>query len=291
MFLVDWITEPLQLAFMQRALIAAILVGGINGVIGTFVVVRGMSFFGDALAHTILPGVAIAFIISGGTTGPALFTGGLIAGVSSALGIGWLTRGERVNEDTATGIVFVAMFALGIAIISSDPRAYQTDLVHILFGNIFAINSLDLWIMAGAGFVVTGVIALLFKELVIISFDQGLARALRLPAEGLRILLLVLIAVAIVASLQIVGIALMLAMLITPAATARLVTHRIQHMIIISALLGITGSVLGLYVSYYLNITASPAIVLVTTGLFILTFSFQQIRDYLARIAHQESQE
>lgn len=275
------ITEPLQLAFMQRAFVAAILVGSISGVVGTFVVVRGMSFFGDALAHTILPGVAVAFILSGGTAGGALFAGGLVAGISSALGIGWLTRGERLKEDTAIGIVFVAMFALGIAIISSDPRAYRTDLVHILFGNIFGIRDIDLWIMLIAGVVIIGLIGLFFKELVIISFDRGLARSLKLPAEALRILLLVLIAVAIVASLQMVGIALMLAMLITPAATARLLTQRIHIMVVLAAMLGIIGSITGLYLSYYLNITASPAIVLVTTGLFIVTFVGQQVREKL----------
>jgi ABC-type Mn2+/Zn2+ transport system permease subunit len=298
MTLQELFIDPLTYDFMERALFAALLVGAISGVIGCFVVVRGMSFFGDALAHSALPGVAAAFIYTSGSAfsipiigsvqeeSVRLFIGGLVAGIVSALGIGWLTREGRLKEDTAIGIVFVAMFALGIAIISSDSRAYGRDLTHILFGNILGIKPIDLYIMIGCGVVVIGTIVALYKELLLISFDQSLARILKLPSEGLRILLLVLIAVTIVASLQIVGIALMLAMLITPAATAQLLTRRLHHMMIVSALLGMFSGVVGIYLSYHLEIATGPAIVLTITVIFLLVCSAIQIRN---RVVHTAS--
>jgi manganese/iron transport system permease protein len=282
MSLHELLIDPMTYSFMQRALIAAVMVGIISGVIGSFVVVRSMSFFGDALAHTILPGVAAAYILTGSGAPLPLFLGGLTAGVGAALGIGWLTRDGRLKEDSAIGIVFVAMFALGIAIISSDPRAYGRDLVHILFGNILGIRDMDIYIMLACGLVVVGVIILLYKELLLVSFDQGLARTLKLPSEALRLLLLVLIAVTIVASLQIVGIALMLAMLVTPAATAQLVTRRMHHMMMAASSLGVLSGVVGVYVSYHLAIATGPAIVLTITAIFALTFAITQIRARLA---------
>ncbi len=297
MDLLSIIQEPLSFTFMQRALMAAIIVGIVSGVMGAFVVVRGMSFFGDALAHSILPGVSVAYIYTGGTAvsipilsdiqdeSLRLFAGGLIAGILSALIIGWLTREERLKEDTAIGIVFVAMFALGIAIISSDPRAYGRDLVHILFGNILGINDTDLLIMAMCGIFVIAVIIFFYKELLVISFDIGLARTLKLPTEQLRLLLLILIAVTIVASLQIVGITLMLAMLIAPAATAQIITRRMHHMIIVASLFGVLGGIMGVYLSYYLEIATGPAMVLFVTATFGVVFSGSRIRQRILRVA------
>lgn len=262
---------------MQRALIAVVMVGIISGVIGCYVVIRGMSFFGDALSHSVLPGVAVSYIASGGATGANLFLGGLIAGIISALGIGWLTRGERLKEDTAIGIVFVAMYALGIAIISHDPRAYGRDLVHILFGNVLGIQGEDLFIMAVCGLLVLGGTLFFYKELQIISFDLNLARSLRLPAETLRLILLAFIAVTIIASLRVVGIALMLAMLIVPAATAQILTHRLHHMMLISAGLGAFGGAVGLLLSYHLDIAAGPSIVLTMTAIFAFVFTTSRL--------------
>lgn len=281
----ELLLDPITYSFMQRAMFAAALVGVISGVIGSFVVVRGMSFFGDALAHAVLPGVAAAFIFTGSAASGTLFLGGLAAGVGSALGIGWLTRDSRLKEDTAIGIIFAAMFALGIAIISTDARAYGRDLVHILFGNILGIDSIDLYIMLGCGIVVIGMIVLLYKELLTVSFDPALARALKLPTEALRLLLLVLIAVTIVASLQIVGITLMLAMLITPAATAQLLTKRLHHMMVVAAILGVISGIVGVYLSYHLRLPTGPAIVLTTTALFAALFIVTQLRDHF--ITHQ----
>lgn len=272
MDLYQLLVQPLTYEFMQRALVASLLIGGISGVVGCFIVVRGMSFFGDALSHSILPGVAIAYIF-----GADLFLGGLIAGVSTALGIGWLTGRGRLREDTAIGVVFVGMFALGIVIISS-ASSYSVDLTHILFGNVLGVRPSDLLVMAGCGVVVIGAIILFYKELLTQSFDPGLMRTLRLPGEALRLMLLVLIAVTIVASLQTVGIALMLAMLITPAATAQLLVKRMHHMMIVASLIGMISGFVGLYLSWNLDVASGAAIVLTSTAIFIVTFVVTHLR-------------
>lgn len=272
MDLYQLLAQPLTYQFMQRGMMAALLVGGISGIIGCFVVVRGMSFFGDALAHSILPGVAVAYIF-----GADLFVGGLVAGVGTALGIGWLTGNGRLREDTAIGVVFVGMFALGIAIIST-ASSYSVDLAHILFGNVLGVSASDLAILVVAGVVVVGAIILFYKELLAQSFDPGLMRVLRLPGEALRLLLLVLIAVTIVASLQTVGIALMLAMLITPAATAQLLVKRLHHMMIVAALIGMASGVIGLYLSWHLNVASGAAIVLTSTATFIVVYAVVRLR-------------
>ena len=277
MTLIEFLSEPLSYAFIQRGLIALVLIGAISGVVGAYIVVRGMSFFGNALAHTILPGVALSYTASSGTVGSNLFVGGLAAGVVSALGIAWLTHKNRLKEDTAIGIVFVSMFALGVAIISTQGN-YNVDLTHILFGSILGISRTDLEIMAFLGGVVVITIALLYKEFLVLSFDMGLAYTLKLPVEVLRVLLLLLIAVTIVASLQAVGIALMLALLIAPAATAQLFVKRLHHMMLFASILGVISGVIGFYASYYLDVPSGASIVLTMTAIFALAFVFSQLR-------------
>ena len=272
----SFLSEPLNYAFIQRGMLALILVGGVSAVVGCFVVVRGMSFFGDALSHSILPGVALSYTVSGGYVASNLFIGGLGAGIVSALVIAWLTRNQEVKEDSAIAIVFVTMFALGIAIVSTQS-SYTADLSHILFGSINGISRGDLLMMAVMGAVVLLVILLLYKEFLIVSFDLSLAHSLRLPAELLRILLLVLIAITIVLSLQAVGIALMLALLITPAATARLLVKRLHHMIVIAWLLGTLSGIIGFYASYYLDIPSGACIVLTLSTLFGVVFLLQSL--------------
>ena len=267
MDIASFLSEPLSYAFIQRGMLALILVGGISAVVGCFVVVRGMSFFGDALSHAILPGVALSYTASGGYVASNLFLGGLGAGIVAALVIAWLTRNQELKEDSAIAIVFVTMFALGIAIVSTQS-SYSADLSHILFGSINGISQSDLLMVAAMGAAVLLVILLLYKELLIVSFDLSLAHSLRLPAERLRILLLILIAVTIVASLQAVGIALMLALLITPAATARLLVNRLHHMIVIASLIGIVSGIVGFYASYYLDIPSGACIVLTLSAIF-----------------------
>ncbi len=255
------------------------MVGIVSGVLGTFVVVRGMAFFGDALAHAILPGVAFVYQRSNGRT-DNLFWGGLAAGVLSALGIGVLTRHEKVREDTAIGVVFAASFALGIAMISRINN-YAGDLTHILFGQILGVSAADLRLTVLFGLLVLAVVALFFKEFMIISFDPLLARTLRLPTEAFRLLLLVLIAITIVVSLQTVGIALMVALLVTPAATAQLMSKRLLPMMWLSALIGAASSIIGFYISYHQDIATGPAIVLTATAIFLFVLVEQQLHQTL----------
>ena len=270
----SFLTEPLGYAFIQRGMLALIIVGGINAVVGCFVVVRGMAFFGDALGHAILPGIALSYTASGGSVHSNLFVGGLGAGIVAAVVIAWLTGKQELKEDSAIAIVFVTMFALGIAIVSTQS-SYAVDLTHILFGSINGISQDDLVTMAAMSAVVLLVILLLFKEFLIISFDMSLAHSLKLPVQLLNILMLVLMAVTIVASMQAVGIALMLALLITPAATARLLVKRIHHMIVIASLLGIISGIVGFYASYYLDIPSGACIVLTLSSLFGAVFLLQ----------------
>ena len=282
MDIAGFLAEPLSYAFIQRGMLALILVGGVSAVVGCFVVVRGMSFFGDALAHAILPGVALSYTAGGGYVASNLFIGGLGAGIVSALGIAWLTRNRELKEDSAIAIVFVTMFALGIAIISTQA-SYTVDLAHILFGSINGISQGELLMVAGMGSVVLLIILLLYKEFLIVSFDLSLAHSLRMPVEFLRILLLVLVAVTIVASLQAVGIALMLALLTTPAATARLLAHRMHHMILIASLIGIVSGVVGFYASYYLDVPSGACIVLTMSVVFGVVIVLQSLRARLRK--------
>ena len=262
--LLSWLAEPMQYAFMARGLLAAVIVGVICPVLGAYVVLRGMAFFGDALAHIILPGVVIAYLL-----GWPLGVGALITGVLAAIGIGALSQRKEIKEDTAMGVIFAGAFALGIALLSTQ-RSYAVDLSHILFGNLLGVSAGDLWLMAALAAVVFLLVVAFYKEFLVLSFDPVLAVTLRLPVTFLKNLLLVLIAVVIVTSLQAVGVALVLAMLVTPAASAYLLTRRLPTMMLLGAALGAAGSVVGLYLSFYANIASGPAIVLTETLLFLV---------------------
>jgi ABC-type Mn2+/Zn2+ transport system permease subunit len=265
---VELLIEPLRYPFMVRGLLASLMVGTLCAVVGTYVVLRGMAFFGDALAHAILPGVAIAYLME-----TNLFWGALAMGLVTAVGIGYLSRRSEIKEDTVIGVVFAASFALGVALLST-VQTYSVDLAHILFGNVLGVSNTDLWLTAGLGLVVLLAVFLLYKELLVVSFDPILAATLRLPLNVLDYLLLVLIALTVVVSLQTVGVALMVAMLVTPAATAYLLTRRLWHMMIVGAAIGATSSVSGLYLSFYVNIASGAAVVLVCTAFFVLAFLF-----------------
>jgi ABC-type Mn2+/Zn2+ transport system permease subunit len=265
----NWLFQPLQYEFMVRGLLASVMVGILCAVMGTYVVLRGMAFLGDAMAHAILPGVAIAYLLHGN-----LLIGAMIAAVIIALSIGFFSKGGTVKEDTAIGILFAAALSLGVALISSI-QTYAVDLSHILFGNVLGVSVSDLWLTAGLGLVVLASVALFYKQFMVISFDPILAATLRLPAELLRNLMLVLLAMTVVVSLQTVGVGLAAAMLITPAATSYLLTRRLWPMMLVSATIGAVSSLVGLYLSYYLNIVSGSAIVLTATAIFLLVFLFR----------------
>jgi ABC-type Mn2+/Zn2+ transport system permease subunit len=278
---VNWLLSPLQYDFMARGLAAALIVGVVCAVLGAYVVLRGMAFLGDALAHAILPGVALGYLVGAGAQGP-LFWGGLIAGVGAALGIGALSRSGQIREDTAIGVIFSGMFALGVALISTT-RNFSLDLTHFLFGNVLGVSPSDLRLTASFGLVVILLVLAFYKEFLVISFDPVLATILRLPTQFYRYLMLVMLAVTIVIALQTVGVALTVAMLVTPAAAASLLVRRLPAMMAVAALIGAGSAALGLYLSYYVNIASGPAIVLVCTAAFILAFIFAPGRGALWR--------
>lgn len=273
---IDLLLQPLSYQFMQRGMIAAILVGIVCAVVGTYIVLRGMAFFGDALAHTILPGIALGYLISGGSR-DALFWWALGTAVLAALGIGAISKNSQIKEDTAIGIIFAGMFALGIAMIST-VRSYAVDLSHFLFGDVLSVSPQSLWLILIFGGVILLTIFAFYKEFMTLSFDPVLAATLRLPVNLLNNLLLILIAATVAVSLQTVGVALMVAMLVTPAATAYLLTHRLSRMMVIAAIFASLSGVIGLYLSYYLSIASGAAIVLTATLFFLLAFGWKRMR-------------
>jgi manganese/iron transport system permease protein len=273
--MVSWLLEPLAYEFMQRGLLVAVLVGVVCAVVGCYIVLRSMAFLGDALGHAILPGLAIGYLASAGDS-TSLFWWALGAAILSSVSISVLSRG-RIKQDTAIGIVFAGMFALGIALIST-MRSYAVDLSHFMFGNILGVTAADVWLTAGVSAVVLLIILALYKEFTILSFDPQLATTLRLPARLLDILLSVLTAVAIVVSLQAVGVALVVAMLVTPAATAYLLTKNLRRMMLLAAAIAASSGVVGLYLSFYLNVASGAAMVLTCTVVFIAVWLWQQIR-------------
>ncbi len=268
--------EPLAYPFMVRGLIAATIVGIVCAVVGTYVVLRGMAFFGDALAHTILPGIAIGYLLGNGAR-ETLFWWALGTAVLAALGIGAVSRKARVSEDTAIGIIFAGMFALGVALIST-VRSYAVDLSHFLFGDVLGVSPRGLVLMAGFAGMVIAVILALYKEFLVISFDPVLALTMRLPVGLLENVLLALIAVTIAVSMQTVGVTLMVAMLVTPAATAYLLVRRLPAMMVLASLLAVLSGATGLYLSYYLGLASGTAIVLTATAFFLVAWSARAAR-------------
>jgi manganese/iron transport system permease protein len=266
--MIVWLAEPLKYVFMQRALLAALMVGIVCSVVGCYVVLRSMAFLGDALAHAILPGVAIAYLLNGNLT-----VGALIAAIAVALGIGFVSRQGMIREDTAIGILFAAALSLGVVLISSI-RTYAVDLSHILFGNVLGVSPSDLWLTGGLGLVVLVSVAVCYRPFLVISFDPVLAATLRLPVGMLNNLMLVLLALTIVVSLQTVGVGLVAAMLVTPAATAYLLTRRLRTMMLLAAGFGALSSLVGLYISFYANVVSGAAVVLTATLFFLLAFLF-----------------
>lgn len=279
--IINWLVEPLKYGFIVRGLAAAIIVGIVCAVIGTYVVLRGMAFFGDALAHTILPGVAVGYLVSNGAREP-LFWWALGTSIAASLGIGAISKSGLLKEDTAIGIIFAGMFALGVAIIST-VRSYAVDLSHFLFGDVLGVTTQSLIWMAIFGGIVIALIILFYKEFLTISFDSILATTLRLPVNRFNNLLLIMIAVTVAVAMQTVGVALMVAMLVTPAATASLLARRLPSMMVISAVVAAFSGAMGLYFSYYIGISSGSAIVLTTTAIFLITFLFAPHRGILRK--------
>jgi manganese/iron transport system permease protein len=265
--MIEFLTAPFEFAFMQRAFLGGVLVGTICALVGTYVVLRGLAFVGDALAHAAFPGVVIAYLLKGN-----IYLGAAIFALATALGIGLISRRARMSYDTAIGILFAGAFALGVLLMSTI-RGYTVDLFSFLFGNILGISGRDLLLVGLLGAVVVLTIALFYKELLLLSFDPTVAEAMGYPVQALNYLLLALIALTIVISIQAVGIILVVALLVTPSATAHLLTERLFRMMLLGILLAAFAAVVGLYLSFYLNVASGAAIVLVSTCMFFVVLA------------------
>jgi ABC-type Mn2+/Zn2+ transport system permease subunit len=274
----SWLTDPFTFGFMQRALVASLIVGVLCAVVGCYIVLRSMAFLGDALAHAILPGVAISFLVGGN-----LLIGALVAAVVVAVGISYVSRTGAVREDTAIGIFFAAALALGVVLISTMD-GYAVDLTHVLFGNVLGVTVSDLWVTGGLALAVMMAVVVLYRRLLVVSFDPILGETLGLRTGLLRTGLYLMLALTIVVSLRTVGVALVAAMLVTPPATAYLLTRRLPSMMVVSALIGGASAVGGLYASYYLDVAPSGAMVLVATVLFLVVFLFAPAKGVVSRL-------
>ena len=263
--------EPLQYAFVQRALVAAVLVALVCASVGVFVVLRGLAFLGDAIAHAAFPGVVIAFLLK-----VNIVIGGSVAAVLSALAIGAVARRSGLKEDTAIGVVFSGMFALGIVLFSSI-RTYTGDLLGILFGDVLGVTADQLAVGAVTAAVVLFALWIIWRQLVFVSFDPIGAAAAGLNTLRYDTLLLGLIGLAIAVSVQIVGVVLVVAMLVTPAATARLVAQDLRTLVIAALVVAVGSSIAGIWLSYYVNAASGGTIVLVATTLFGVVWTVRSV--------------
>ncbi|MEC5425341.1 metal ABC transporter permease [Virgibacillus sp. C22-A2] len=273
----NFIEALMHYEFLQKALTTSIMVGIICGVIGCFIVLRGMALMGDAISHAVLPGVAVSYFL-----GINFFFGAVFTGVLTAIGIGYISQNSRIKNDSSIGIMFTAAFALGIILITLLKSS--TDLYHILFGNVLAVRSSDMIMTLIIGVIVLACVYFFYKELLVTSFDPTMAQAYGLPNKLIHYFLMTLLTMVTVASLQTVGIILVVAMLITPASTAYLLTNRLYTMIFLSAGFGSLSAVLGLYVSFKANLASGATIVLAATALFLIAFIFSPKHGVLWKI-------
>ena len=269
--MIEFLLAPFRYSFMQTGLAAVVLVGIPCAVLGAYVVLRRMAFIGDALAHTVLPGLVVAYLF-----GWSLSGGALIAGVTTATLVGWLSRRQEVREDTAIGIVFTGMFALGILLIST-VRSFR-DFTHMLFGNILGVTLNDLWLMGAIAAGVLMTLALFHKELELSSADPVYARVIGIPVDRLTFLLLLLLAFCVVTGIQVVGVVLTSALLVTPAAAASLLTQRLERMMALGALFAVVAGLVGLYASYYFHVSSGAAIVLTCTLIFGVAWGVRALK-------------
>jgi manganese/iron transport system permease protein len=277
----EFFTEPLSFPFMQRAMLEIIIVGALCGLVGSFVVLRGLAFIGDALAHAVFPGVVLSY-----AAGHNIMLGASVFGLLTALGIGLISRSKRLSHDSAIGVIFAAFFALGVVLLSRQT-GFRQDLGSLLFGNILGVSRQDVLITFVVGLVIVAVVFLLLKELTLVAFDTNLAHSTGYPVFTLDIILLLLVSTTVVVSLQTVGNLLILALLVTPAATARLLTDRLNTMFALSVAIAIISGVIGLYISFHWSVAAGGAIVLTATVLFAVALVFAPQHGLLSQQVHR----
>ena len=273
----DALLTPFHYQFMQRGFAAALAVGLLCSTMGTYVVLRHLSFIGDGIAHASFAGIVIAYL-----RGLDYYVGAAIVAVLTALGIGFVHRRGRISLDTTIGVLFTGMFALGIFLMSQQ-KSYAVDLQSFLFGDILSVGPSDLWLILGLCIVVAALIVVLFRELLYTTFDPVVAKASGINAGAIEYVLLVMLALTIIVALQSVGIILVAALLVTPAAAAYQLTSRFAPMMTMSAIFGATSTVGGLYLSYYLRSSSGATIVLLATLIFFVAIGVKQLRTLGAR--------
>lgn len=272
----NFINGLYEFHFLQNALVTAVVIGVVSGALGCFIILRGMSLMGDAISHAVLPGVAISYIL-----GINFFVGAIIFGLLSSIIITFIKNNSIIKGDTAIGITFSSFLALGVILIGVANSS--TDLFHILFGNILAVQDIDKWLTIGVSGIVLIVIILFFKELLITSFDPLMARAIGMKVNFYHYLLMVLLTLVSVTAMQSVGTILIVAMLITPAATAYLYTNSLRKMIILSSSLGAVSSVLGLFIGYSFNIAVGSSIVITSAIIFAISFLVSPKQNFIKK--------
>ena len=272
----NFINGLYEFHFLQNALVTAVVIGVVSGAVGCFIILRGMSLMGDAISHAVLPGVAISYIL-----GINFFVGAIIFGLLSSIIITFIKNNSIIKGDTAIGITFSSFLALGVILIGIANSS--TDLFHILFGNILAVQDIDKWLTIGVSIAVLVVIVLFFKELLITSFDPSMAKAIGMKVNFYHYLLMVLLTLVSVTAMQSVGTILIVAMLITPAATAYLYTNSLRKMIILSSSLGAVSSVLGLFIGYSFNIAVGSSIVITSSIIFAISFLVSPKQNFIKK--------
>jgi len=277
--MIDLIVDPLAYDIFLRSLLAVVMVGVVCAVVGTYVVLKGLAFIGDAISHAAFPGVVAAYLVGG-----SYFIGAAIAAVSTALATRYITRRGNLRSDTTIGVLFAGMFALGIFLFSTI-RGYVGDLFAILVGNVLAISPTDLVALVVLASGTLLVVAVLWKELLYATFDPLGAAASGLNVELLEYLFLALVALTIVVSLQAVGIILVVAMLVTPPAAAQLLTVRFGRLVTLAVAISVASSVIGLYLSFWLDVASGATIVLTQTAAFLVALFVGPRRGVLARRA------
>jgi len=272
----NFINGLYEFHFLQNALITAIMIGIVSGAVGCFIILRGMALMGDAISHAVLPGVALSYLL-----GINFFIGAIFFGLLSSVIITFIKNNSTIKGDTAIGITFSSFLALGVILIGVANSS--TDLFHILFGNILAVQDLDKWLTLGVSTLVLALILLFFKELLITSFDPTMAKSIGMNVSFYHYLLMILLTLVSVTAMQSVGTILIVALLITPATTAYLYTNSLKRMMILSSTLGAISSVLGLFIGYSFNIAAGSSIVLTSAVLFVGGFLTSPKQDFIRK--------
>ncbi len=282
-----YLLEPVQYEFIQRALIASVTIGISCGLIGTYIMLRRMSLIGDALAHAVLPGVVVSFIVAGKSE-VALFIGAVVSGILTVLLIGFVNRNSKIKEDTSIGIIFTGAFALGILLVSQLKQVH-IDLSSYLFGDVLGVSTGDITLSMIIMFVIILCIVLFYKQLLLTSFDPTMAMTIGISTTLVHYMLMTLLSMSIVAGLQSVGVILIIAMLITPPATAYLLSSNLKKILLLSAMFGTISSITGLYLSYHFNFASGASIVLVAVALFMLAFLFSPKEGVVTKLFRRRS--